>query len=212
MSTVPPPAPSYVSLSLVQAIRKVALVVLLIVGLLGFAFSQAFVFGRSGHDIVEDLGLFLILVCIMGRVWCSLYIGGYKVRSLIDNGPYSIVRNPLYVFSFIGAAGVGAQSGSLTVMTLFFVLAVIVFSILVRREEDALLKVHGETYAAYMRATPRFLPNPRLWWDREVLEVKPTRVLRTFADGLVFLLAIPVAEGLEYLQNLHILPVFANLP
>lgn len=212
MSTVPPSTPSYISLSMVQAIRKVALVALLLLGLLGFAFSQAMVFGHTGHDIVEDFGLFLILVCILGRVWCSLYIGGYKVRSLIDNGPYSIVRNPLYVFSFIGAAGVGAQSGSATVMLVFFVLSVVVFSILVRREEAALLKVHGETYAAYMRSTPRFLPNFKLWWDRETLEVKPTRVLRTFADGLVFLLAIPIAEGLEYLQSLHILPVLANLP
>lgn len=212
MSTLPPSTPSYVSLSAVQALRKLALVALLLVGVGGFAFSQAFVFGHTMHDIVEDFGLFLILVCIMGRVWCSLYIGGYKVRSLIDNGPYSVVRNPLYVFSFIGAAGIGAQSGSLTVMALFFVLSVVVFALLVGKEEAALLKVHGETYAAYMRSTPRFLPNPRLWWDREVLEVKPMRVLRTFGDGLVFLLAIPVAEGLEYLQNLHILPVLANLP
>ena len=85
-------------------------------------------------------------------------------------------------------------------------------AILVRREEAALVKVHGETYAAYLRSTPRFLPNPGLWWDRDSLTVQPVRVMRTFADGLVFLLAIPIAEGLEYLQSIHILPVLANLP
>lgn len=204
--------PTYVSLSAVQAARKVALAVVLLVGLAAFAVVQGKGLGENTHELVEKVGLALIVVCILGRVWCSLYIGGRKVRDLIDNGPYSLVRNPLYVFSFIGAAGIGAQTGSIVVALACTVVCYIVFAILVRREEAALVKVHGDTYAAYLRSTPRFLPNPRLWWDRETLTVQPVRVMRTFADGLVFLLAIPVAEGLEYLQSIHVLPVLANLP
>lgn len=204
--------PTYVSLSAVQAARKVALAVVLLVGLAGFAVVQGKGLGENTHELVEKVGLALIVVCILGRVWCSLYIGGRKVRDLIDNGPYSLVRNPLYVFSFIGAAGIGAQTGSIVLALACAVVCYIVFAILVRREEAALVKVHGDTYAAYLRSTPRFLPNPRLWWDRETLTVQPVRVMRTFADGLVFLLAIPVAEGLEYLQSIHVLPVLANLP
>lgn len=204
--------PSYISLSAVQAARKFALAMLMLVGLLGFALTESLALGFDTHELVEEVGLGLLLVCILGRVWCSLYIGGRKVRELIVNGPYSTVRNPLYVFSFIGAAGVGAQSGSIMMTALCAVIAYIVFAVLVRREEKALLAVHGDQFAAYMRSTPRFLPNPTLWWDKEILPVQPIRVMRTFADGLIFLLAIPVAEGLEYLQQLHILPVFANLP
>lgn len=204
--------PTYVSLSAVQAARKVALAVVLLVGLAAFAVVQGKGLGENTHELVEKVGLALTVVCILGRVWCSLYIGGRKVRDLIDNGPYSLVRNPLYVFSFIGAAGIGAQTGSIVVALACTVVCYIVFAILVRREEAALVKVHGDTYAAYLRSTPRFLPNPRLWWDRETLTVQPVRVMRTFADGLVFLLAIPVAEGLEYLQSIHVLPVLANLP
>jgi protein-S-isoprenylcysteine O-methyltransferase Ste14 len=204
--------PTYVSLSAVQAARKVALAGVLLVGLAGFAVVQGKGLGDNVHELVEKVGLALLVVCILGRVWCSLYIGGRKVRDLIDNGPYSIVRNPLYVFSFIGAAGIGAQTGSIVVALVCTIVCYVVFAILVRTEEAALVKVHGDTYAAYLRSTPRFLPNPRLWWDRETLTVQPVRVMRTFADGLVFLLAIPVAEGLEYLQSIHILPVLANLP
>ena len=204
--------PSYVSLSSVQFARKVTLGVVLLVGLAAFAVTRGHGLGIAAHDLVEQVGLALIVFCIFGRVWCSLYIGGRKVRDLIDNGPYSIVRNPLYVFSFIGAAGIGAQTGSIIVALICAVACYVIFAILVRTEEGALIKVHGETYAAYLRSTPRFLPNPSLWWDRDSLTVQPVRVMRTFADGLVFLLAIPIAEGLEYLQSIHFLPVLVTLP
>lgn len=64
---------------------------------------------------VEHLGLIAIMVCVLGRAWCSLYIGGRKKQEIVTCGPYSLCRNPLYVFSFIGAFGIGAQTGSLTV-------------------------------------------------------------------------------------------------
>ena len=51
--------------------------------------------------LLETGGVILILVCIVGRTWCTLYIGGNKKRELITAGPYSVVRNPLYVFTSI---------------------------------------------------------------------------------------------------------------
>ena len=201
-----------ISLSSVQAFRKVVLVACLLVGLTVVAVTRAVVFGHDVHELVEAIGLGLLLVCILGRVWCSLYIGGRKVRELVDHGPYSMTRNPLYVFSVIGAAGVGAQSGSVVMMLLCAAAAALTFAVLVRIEEKALLALHGQAFADYMQRTPRFFPNPALWWDVGVLPVRPVRVMRTFADGLVFLLAIPVAEGLEMLQASGFIPTIANLP
>jgi hypothetical protein len=34
----------------------------------------------------------------------------------------------------------------------------------------------------------------------------------TFVDALVFLLAVPIAEGIEYLQDIGVLPVYIFLP
>ena len=62
--------------------------------------------------MIEWFGIFAIILCIFGRTWTSLYIGGRKNRALLTKGPYSVVRNPLYVFSILGAAGAGAQLGS----------------------------------------------------------------------------------------------------
>jgi len=53
---------------------------------------------------------------------------------------------------------------------------------------------------------------PRLWRDEPTLTIIPPKVLRTFADAMVFLLTVPLAEGFEQLQNIGVLPVLLRLP
>ena len=123
---------------------------------------------------VEHLGLVAIMVCVLGRAWCSLYIGGRKTQEIVASGPYSLCRNPLYVFSVIGAFGVGAQTGSLSVGLAFALACWGVFLIVAKREESYLGTAFGETYRTYFDRTPRFLPDPRLWRDETELSVRPS--------------------------------------
>src|SRR5207344_2910739 len=39
------------------------------------------------------VGLGLVGACMVGRIWCSLYIAGYKDKRLLVEGPYSICRH-----------------------------------------------------------------------------------------------------------------------
>lgn len=48
--------------------------------------------------ILTGLGLILVSVAACGRLWCMLYIAGYKTQKLVTAGPYSLCRNPLYLF------------------------------------------------------------------------------------------------------------------
>ena len=199
-------------LSTVQAARKVALWVLVLAMVAGMG-----VIGTPGqwpglHEGVEWVGRFLIAVCIVGRCWCTLYIGGRKIAELVRIGPYSMMRNPLYTMSFIGAAGVGAQTGSVVMAGVFLLIAWVVFRLVVAREEKFLIGRFGAPYEEYLKTVPRFLPNVRLWNSPEWLEVRPDRVVLTFIDGLWFLAAIPLAEGLEWLQVSGYVPVLVRLP
>ena len=189
------------SLHIVQRRRKwfAGLMLLALIGLTAGVHSVA-AFHGEWHEGVEALGLALIVVAIVGRAWCSLYIGGRKKAEIVDRGPYSITRNPLYVFSFIGAFGVGAQTGSLVIGAVFALATVVVFLRTVGREEAWLAEHFGATYAAYRNRTPRFWPNPALWRDAEELTVRPVFFLRTLRDGLTLLAAIPGMEGIERLQ------------
>jgi protein-S-isoprenylcysteine O-methyltransferase Ste14 len=197
----------------VQLIRKGVLGVAVLIGILMFAFTNSSLdAGSSTHEMIEWLGIVAIVVCILGRTWASLYIGGRKIEQFITNGPYSVTRNPLYFFSILGSAGSGAQLGSVVAGAVFGVLAWVVFYVVVRQEERLLWDRYGADYAAYLATVPRFLPDPRLWHDEPTLTVLPPKILRTFGDAMFLLLTVPLAEGFEQLQNLGVLPVLFRLP
>lgn len=46
---------------------------------------------------------------------------------VVTIGPYSISRNPLYLFNYAGAFGIGAQTGTLVIALLFVAIAMVVF-------------------------------------------------------------------------------------
>jgi protein-S-isoprenylcysteine O-methyltransferase Ste14 len=195
----------------VQKIRKIVL--LLAVASIG----ALFVFGAPSwpHGVeraIEWAGRALIVVCILGRTWCSLYIGGRKTSRLVTAGPYSVSRNPLYVFSIIGAVGIGAQLGAVSVAILAGIFAAIVHRLVVVQEERLMLASHGNVFRDYAATVPRFFPRMSGWTNVELLEVPPRAVVTTFLDGCIFLAAIPVAEVFEYLQQSGIVPILIRLP
>jgi len=161
--------------------------------------------------LLQRFGLLLILACLFGRTWCTLYIGGHKKRELITAGPYSVVRNPLYVFTILGAAGVGLLAGSIALAFLFGGLAVAVFAYVTGAEEAFLAEAFGEEFRAYAVRVPRFWPRFSGWKDAEELRVRPRLVLRTFLDASLFLLAVPAIEVKDLMQASGWLPVLLRL-
>jgi protein-S-isoprenylcysteine O-methyltransferase Ste14 len=204
-------ASASVDIGAVQTIRKLFLLltVATISGLFVFGASQ---WPHRAHELIEWMGLCLIFICISGRCWCALYIGGRKTSELVTTGPYSISRNPLYAFSVLGAIGAGAQFGAVSVGLLAGLFAAVVHVLVVRQEERLMLAEHGDAYRRYLSAVPRFLPRFSLWKNVEILEVRPRMVVTTFVDACFFLAAVPIAESFEYFQELGYIHVFLRLP
>jgi protein-S-isoprenylcysteine O-methyltransferase Ste14 len=160
---------------------------------------------------IRAIGILLISAGILGRIWCTFYIGGRKSNEVVTDGPYSIMRNPLYFFSSIASVGVGAQTGSIILALLVGTLCVIAFLIVIRREEAFLGGTFGAAYSQYCARVPRFFPNFSLFRDPETIAVSTTRVYQTLLDGLVFFIAVPLLALVEYAQIIGWLPVFLRL-
>jgi protein-S-isoprenylcysteine O-methyltransferase Ste14 len=207
-----PSAKSRNELGRYQQRRRAVLAVLIVLIFMSLLFVRSATAPDGAlHQFVEAFGLGLIVIAILGRTWCTLYIGGRKSSEIVRGGPYSVTRNPLYVFSTIGAAGIGALTGSIVVTVVLAVLCCLAFHSVIFVEEAYLEESFGEPYRQYMREVPRFLPNPALFKESEMLSVRPQNLYRTFTDGLVFFAAYPFFEFIEYLQQAGTLPVLLRL-
>ena len=200
-SLTPKPFNQRKRLFLVQLLSIVAIATLL---LSRPAWSE----DRPFHEIIEMTGLSLVLVCIFGRLWSILYVGSRKNGELVTSGPYSITRNPLYLFSTIGAAGIGLMFGSVVVAMVLGFVSYHVFRMTAQKEADFLQGKFPQLYPSYAARTPFFWPDIWLYRDSGETTFSPVALRKTFLDALYFLAIFPVIEGIEYLQTTGHLPTF----
>ncbi|MDP2620970.1 MAG: isoprenylcysteine carboxylmethyltransferase family protein [Hyphomicrobiales bacterium] len=204
---------STLTLRAVQIRRKQLLAGLVAIIAVAVLFIRSYwIEAGAVHEAIEDTGLFLILFCILGRAWSTLYIGGRKINELVREGPYSIVRNPLYLFSFIGIVGIGAGAGSVVMGLILFAISYVVFRWVVAHEEAFLAQKYEEDYARYLREVPRFIPDFRRWHDIKNITVTPRLVVRATLEASLFFLAYPVFEAIEWLQSLGVFATPIILP
>jgi len=195
-----------------QKLRRLVLAIVLGLVFVGLLFTKTSWENEEFTELIEAVGVGLIAIGILGRMWCTLYIGGRKSTQIVTQGPYSVSRNPLYVFSSIAAAGLGAQTESIVIAAVFMVGCAVAFHVVIFREEAFLQQEFGEAYTVYKSQTPRFFPNFSKFSDLVELTVVPKKIYSTFFDGLVFFIAMPVLEFTEYLQDTGVLPTMISLP
>jgi protein-S-isoprenylcysteine O-methyltransferase Ste14 len=168
--------------------------------------------GSFIEEGIEALGLILMGLAVVGRAWCTLYIGGRKAQEIVRRGPYSVSRNPLYVFSFMAVLGAGMQAGSIAFGLILAFVSFIILRPVIAREEALLRERFGAEFETYEREVPRFGPRLSAWNEAETLQASPSLFWRTVADGSLFFLSVPILETLEYVQAAGDLPALVYLP
>lgn len=154
----------------------------------------------------------LVVVSVLGRLWCSLYLAGYKNGSLITTGPYSIVRNPLYIFSMLGGIGIGMATMSLTITLLIVLFLVGISHATINAEESKLESLFGAEYRQYRMQTSSILPRFQRFEAPTTYTISFRHVHAAFLDVvwffIVFLLALWLlkARAGGWLPQLFTLP------
>ena len=117
--------------------------------------------------VLFALAAVLMIAAAFIRTWASAYLHAgvvyaseVKTASLVADGPYRRVRNPLYFANILMAIAMGAmmsRSG--------FIVAVLVMTVfccrLILREEAELQATQGERYQQYRELVPRLWPSLR---------------------------------------------------
>lgn len=154
-------------------------------------------------------GLLLVGLATVGRLWCSLYISGYKDAELITTGPYSVSRNPLYFFSLLGFSGIGFATETVTLGIALPLIAAIGYPVVIMREEHELRARFGTAFEAYSARTPRFFPDFSKFSEPASYVVNPRLFRRTMIDVIWFVWFVGIIELVEALHELHVFaPIF----
>ncbi len=161
--------------------------------------------------IFDWVGYFLIIAACFGRVFSAAFICGTKNEQLSMQGPFSIVRNPLYVFSFLGTVGVGLLSGHVIIFALLLGAFFLYYPDVVKSEEEFLLGHFGEQYEAYQREVPRWIPKNFTMDMPETFPVYPRLLLVTIRDSSLFFLVFPFVETVEMMHKSGLLPTLFPL-
>ena len=107
-------------------------------------------------DVHAWAGVALVLAGLAIRSWAAGTL--HKDAEVTTVGPYSLVRNPLYIGSMLMIVGfcilIGQEALLLLIVSTFGVL----FAATVSHEERALAKRFGAAWHSYAAATPRFFP------------------------------------------------------
>lgn len=133
----------------------------LIAPLLGFALFSTW-HETEAQWLTLLPGAALVALGVTLRVWAQSHIR-FRLRlrrHLTTTGPYTMVRNPLYIANALIVLGAVFMSELLWLVPIALLWCAVVYSLVVCQEEARLTRQYGADYLAYATKVPRWLPHP----------------------------------------------------
>lgn len=113
---------------------------------------------------VVATGVLLVVLGQTVRIWAVRHIGtisrtrANRYGPLISNGPYALVRNPLYIGNLLLWVGFVIWSGLLWLVPVALVIFILEYAAITGFEASLLSEKYPKDYAAYAAAVPAWLP------------------------------------------------------
>ncbi len=151
--------------------------------------------------ISVSISLLFITIGELLRIWSVGYAGGTTratalgaARDLVTTGPYSYVRNPLYLGNLLLSVGVTLFTNVLWLIPILIIGYFIQYMPIIAVEEKYLSESCGQVYDKYQTEVSRFLPNFRSYsnqshhdysWSRAFISEKRTLTAIFCVIGLI---------------------------
>lgn len=165
---------------------------------------SVFVGETECDSYVWPVGLILFFVGVALRVWAQTHLH-YRLsvrKTLTTTGPYTFVRNPIYIANTLMLVGLTVLSELLWWIPVTLVWCAIIYSLVVRREERHLLEKYGDPYRVYVKTVPRWIPlRPRNREDVGLARRFVWSSLRAEAHCLLLLLPLIGKEVLSHVAG-----------
>ena len=111
-------------------------------------------------------GLAVVLIGAGFSIWAELTLGRFLYwqvqvlpdHTIIDKGPYRLIRHPMYTGQIVSFIGLGLAMQSWAAILVILVASGIRYGIRIRVEERLLVSKLGNNYVQYMKTTKRLIP------------------------------------------------------
>ena len=150
--------------------------------------------------IAEIFGVALI---ILGQIFRAS-ARGYKAENsgngqeLIQGGPYTLVRNPMYLGILLIGTGIVLMLFNWLVAGIFLLVFIVRYLLLIFKEEKKLNLAFSRQYQDYCRKVPRLLPALSMLSGAEIsryLPLKPLWLKKEIGSMLAVLLVTLLVES-----------------
>ncbi len=127
--------------------------------------------------LINCVGFFVVLLGQFLRISARGYKScPYNAKAkLITDGPYSIVRNPMYLGSFFIGLGTFTIMFPWWVIPIYSVLFFLWYRYQIRGEQQYLKNKFSDQYIDYCRQVPCFFPKPSSFFKRTFFRAFPFR-------------------------------------
>ncbi len=161
--------------------------------------------GRQGvsDEILNIAGMSLILFGFLFRISAR----GYKEEkssngnALVKDGPYAIIRNPMYFGTFIIGTGIVMMLLELWVFFLFGVIFLLIYTPQTKKEENVLLERFGQEYKEYCKFTPKYFPRFDYFLKlNKYVSLKPFWIRKEMASMITTVTVVVSIKIWEYIR------------
>ena len=154
----------------------------------------------SIQPILDYIALFMLWFAAIGRLYTTFFIN--KSEELSTTNIYSLVRNPLYVFSLIGVIGLTLISRKIFIILVIPILYICIYNSLINREELFLQTRFGDQFLRYKSMIPRWIPSFKHYnFNHEVTCNNVARINSALRDSIWWLVGY---VAIKILVNMNI--------
>jgi len=142
---------------------KINGVIIIVASIIVVLFPRVFFRNEPVSLLTESLEILGVAFILIGQI-LRVSARGYKAensqnsQALIQGGPYRVVRNPMYLGILLIGSGVVLVLFNWWAITIFILVFVIRYILLIYAEERKLHKIFPVAYKEYCSRVPRLLP------------------------------------------------------
>ncbi len=191
--------------------------IVIIIGVIIIVFFSRMIIRRESFflsDVWEVIGVSFIFLGQLLRVSAR----GHKSdnsksgKKLIQDGPYTLVRNPMYLGIILIGLGVVLFVLEFWVFILFVLLFAFRYWELFVKEEKTLAEVFGEQYLIYKKNVPRIIPKMSFICKEDVRSYLPLKLSWFKRESLSIVLVLTACLLIEFREELKLNGQNAILP